>query len=285
LNIQFLNAQSSAQLFIDLEKCCGSSEWIKKVIAARPYKDIEGLYQTSDNIWASLAEDDYLEAFTHHPQIGDIESMKKKFASTASWAENEQKGSNQASIAVLSALKIANQEYLAKFGFIFIVCATGKTAQQMLDLLNQRMPNKRKTEIQLAALEQNKITHLRIDKLLSNKSAENNGDTMSPITTHILDTAKGCPAANIAVTLEYFTNNNWDIIAQGTSDADGRIMNWMEGSLQKGQYRICFITAAYHNNKGFFPSVTINFTIDNPDQHYHVPLLLSPYSYSTYRGS
>ena len=152
MNTHLLNTQSSAQLFIDLEKCCGSSEWIKMIIAARPYKDIECLYQTSDNIWASLSEDDYLEAFTHHPQIGDIESMKKKFASTASWAENEQKGSSQASIAVLSALKIANQEYLAKFGFIFIVCATGKTAQQMLDLLNQRMPNDRSTEIQLSLI-------------------------------------------------------------------------------------------------------------------------------------
>jgi len=281
LNIQLLNVLSNAQLFIDLEKCCGSSEWIKKVIAARPYKDREDLYQTSDNIWASLSEDDYLEAFTHHPQIGDIESMKKKFASTANWAKNEQKGSSQASIEVLSALKTANQEYLAKFGFIFIVCATGKTAQQMLNLLNQRRPNDRSIEIKIAALEQNKITHLRIEKLLS----DNNENKMSPITTHILDTAKGCPAANIAVTLEVLTNNTWEAIAKGTSDADGRIMNWMDTPLQKGQYRINFMTAPYHNNEGFFPSVTINFTIDNPDQHYHVPLLLSPFSYSTYRGS
>jgi 2-oxo-4-hydroxy-4-carboxy-5-ureidoimidazoline decarboxylase len=167
LNIQLLNAQSSAQLFIDLEKCCGSSEWIKKVIDARPFIHRENLFQISDDIWAKLNEDDYLEAFTHHPQIGDIESMKKKFTSTANWAENEQKGSNQASIEVLSALKIANQKYLVKFGFIFIVCATGKTAQQMLDLLNQRMPNDRESEIQIAALEQNKITHLRIEKLFN----------------------------------------------------------------------------------------------------------------------
>jgi 5-hydroxyisourate hydrolase/2-oxo-4-hydroxy-4-carboxy-5-ureidoimidazoline decarboxylase len=281
LNIQLLNVLPNGQLFIDLEKCCGSSEWIKKVIASRPYKDIENLYRTSDNIWTSLREDDYLEAFTHHPQIGDIDSMKKKFASTANWAENEQKGSNQASIEVLSKLKITNQEYLAKFGFIFIVCATGKTAQQMLDLLNQRMLNDRTTEIQIAALEQNKITHLRIDKLLS----DNNENKMSPITTHILDTAKGCPAANIAVTLEVLTNNTWEAIAKGTSDDDGRIMNWMDTPLQKGEYRINFITAPYHNNNGFFPSVTINFMIENTDQHYHVPLLLSPYSYSTYRGS
>jgi 5-hydroxyisourate hydrolase len=108
---------------------------------------------------------------------------------------------------------------------------------------------------------------------------------MSPITTHVLDTAKGCPAANITVTLEFFNADNWELVAQGTTDTDGRIMDWMPEAAQKGQYRINFATAAYHHNKGFFPSVTINFMIDNPEQHYHVPLLLSPFSFSTYRGS
>jgi 5-hydroxyisourate hydrolase len=108
---------------------------------------------------------------------------------------------------------------------------------------------------------------------------------MSPITTHVLDTAKGCPAANINVSLEYLNNKSWETVATGITDADGRIMNWMENSSQVGEYRIIFATAAYHQNKGFFPSVSINFTIDNPDQHYHVPLLLSPFSFSTYRGS
>ena len=108
---------------------------------------------------------------------------------------------------------------------------------------------------------------------------------MSPITTHVLDTAKGCPAANIAVTLEYLAEENWHIIAKGYTDNDGRIMDWMDKDANKGEYRITFQTAEYHNNKGFFPSVTINFIIENPEQHYHVPLLLSPFSFSTYRGS
>ncbi len=108
---------------------------------------------------------------------------------------------------------------------------------------------------------------------------------MSPITTHVLDTAKGCPAANIPVTLEYLNNDNWQVVAQGFTDTDGRIMNWMDGKSRAGEYRISFATASYHKNKGFFPSVTINFTIDNAEQHYHVPLLLSPFSFSTYRGS
>jgi len=108
---------------------------------------------------------------------------------------------------------------------------------------------------------------------------------MSPITTHVLDTAKGCPAKNIPVTLEFLSNDQWSIVAQGLTDDDGRIMDWMSQQAQTGEYRISFTTASYHENKGFFPSVTINFMIDNPEQHYHVPLLLSPFSFSTYRGS
>lgn len=108
---------------------------------------------------------------------------------------------------------------------------------------------------------------------------------MSPITTHVLDTAKGCPAADIDVTLEFLNKGAWTPIAKGTTDADGRIMDWMDNGTQAGEYRITFATASYHMGKGFFPSVSINFNIDNPDQHYHVPLLLSPFSFSTYRGS
>jgi 5-hydroxyisourate hydrolase len=108
---------------------------------------------------------------------------------------------------------------------------------------------------------------------------------MSPITTHVLDTAKGCPAANIAVTLEVLENNIWKTIATGQTNQDGRIMDWMDESAIVAEYSICFETAKYHKNKGFFPSVTINFIVDNPGQHYHVPLLLSPFSFSTYRGS
>jgi len=108
---------------------------------------------------------------------------------------------------------------------------------------------------------------------------------MSPITTHVLDTAKGCPASNIEVLLEFSNNGKWQTVAAGVTDSDGRIMNWMETKSHIGEYRITFSTASYHNNKGFFPSVCINFNIDHPDQHYHVPLLLSPFSFSTYRGS
>ncbi len=109
---------------------------------------------------------------------------------------------------------------------------------------------------------------------------------MSPITTHVLDTAKGCPAADIAVILEYSTApDQWQQIASGKTDADGRIMEWMDGTASAGKYRLTFDTDAYHQGEGFFPSVVIVFSINAEESHYHVPLLLSPFSFSTYRGS
>ena len=107
---------------------------------------------------------------------------------------------------------------------------------------------------------------------------------MAGITTHVLDTAQGRPGQGIAVTLAIRTLDDWRTIARGVTDADGRVRTLTEGvELQKATYRLTFDTAAYGN--AFFPEVAIVFRVENPAQHYHVPLLLSPFGYSTYRGS
>ena len=112
---------------------------------------------------------------------------------------------------------------------------------------------------------------------------------MTPITTHVLDTAKGQPAAGIQVKLEKSSNTGLLLIAQGITDTDGRITKWttdsFESDFTSGNYQITFDTDAYHQGKGFFPQVCIPFRVNNIEQHYHVPLLLSPFRYSTYRGS
>lgn len=112
---------------------------------------------------------------------------------------------------------------------------------------------------------------------------------MSPITTHILDTAAGCPADGVAVVLEQQTESGWSTRAQGTTDDDGRVKDLLtEGSLEAGIYRITFDIEGYYERqsiRGFYPHATIVFRVDDPEQHYHVPLLLSPFGYSTYRGS
>ena len=107
---------------------------------------------------------------------------------------------------------------------------------------------------------------------------------MSGITTHVLDTARGRPAAGVPVRLERREGAGWRGIARGTTDDDGRLRSLTGPSIEAGTYRITFDTGAYNAN-GFFPEVSIVFEVNDAAQHYHVPLLLSPFGYSTYRGS
>ena len=112
---------------------------------------------------------------------------------------------------------------------------------------------------------------------------------MSPITTHILDTASGSPAADVDVQLEIKDRDEWRLVGQGSTNADGRCKGLMnEGTLRAGTYRISFDTSGYYQSlqqKCFYPEVRICFLVEDSDQHYHVPLLLSPFGFSTYRGS
>ncbi len=165
--LDILNASSEDDAKEELSRCCGASQWVEKMLARRPFHSVEELFSTADDIWFKLAQKDWLEAFSHHPRIGDVDSLRAKFASTASWCENEQKGVSQATENVLHQLAALNDEYFEKYGFIFIVCATGKTAEQMLEILKSRIPNNEDDEIAVAAGEQAKITKIRLEKLVS----------------------------------------------------------------------------------------------------------------------
>lgn len=107
----------------------------------------------------------------------------------------------------------------------------------------------------------------------------------SPITTHVLDTAKGVPAKGLSVVLELKDKNHWVVLAQGVTDADGRVDTLLppDHELRIGTYRLTFAVGAWQD--GFYPEVAVSFSVKDPERHYHVPVLLSPYGYSTYRGS
>ena len=131
-----------------------------------PADDLVELLEDAEEQWFKCSEEDWKEAFAQHPKIGDFESLQKKFESTSEWASGEQSGVNNASQQTLEALAEDNKKYEDKFGYIFIVCATGKSAEEMLGILNERLLNDPKDEIEIAADEQNTITKLRIEKLL-----------------------------------------------------------------------------------------------------------------------
>lgn len=148
-------------------KCCGAHRWVHKMAHKRPFRDTADLLASADDLWEQLGEEDWLEAFTHHPKIGDLSSLRAKFANTQAWASGEQAGTAAATEAVLTGLADGNAQYEARFGYIFIVCATGKSAQEMLDLLRARLGHSPAHEIRIAAAEQAKITRLRLEKLLA----------------------------------------------------------------------------------------------------------------------
>jgi len=156
--IDRLNALAPQESEAALLACCGSRRWARQVAESRLFRDISEIKEAADRIWWSLGREDWLEAFAAHPRIGEKGSRR---------SEDEQAGARGAEEETLAALVAANREYEARFNHIFIVCATGKSAGEMLDLLRERLDNDPETELRIAAEEQRKITHLRLEKLLS----------------------------------------------------------------------------------------------------------------------
>jgi 2-oxo-4-hydroxy-4-carboxy-5-ureidoimidazoline decarboxylase len=164
-----LNSLSAAGAETELLKCCGSTEWARSLAVRRPFGDAPELYAAADEIWWSLSVRDWLEAFAAHPRIGGGRepAARAQHAQAEGWSRQEQAGARDAAQATLDELAAANRAYEEKFGHIYIVCATGKTAGEMLALLHARLSNEAGAELRTAAGEQSKITKLRLEKLLT----------------------------------------------------------------------------------------------------------------------
>ncbi len=301
------------------------------MLQSRPFADDNAVFATADRIWATMERADILEAFSHHPKIGsDMQSLRARFPQTHQWSGQEQSAVQQANESTLQALAEGNRRYEQRFGYIFIVCATGKTAEEMLAFLQTRLPNPPEIELPIAAAEQAKITAIRLRKLPDppTPNTQNNtqppssaphpntdpnisdapssalpqapssprithvtGTSMrSPITTHALDTHLGKPATQLPIQLhKRDESGEWKLLASGTTNNDGRISDLLApGSLQTGVYQMRFDTGTYfaaRQTPTFYPEVLITFAIHATDEHYHVPLLISPFGFSTYRGS
>ena len=165
--IDQLNSLLSAQAEDEFLKCCGSKRWASEMADARPFANTDELAAKADSIWWSLGEEDWLEAFRAHPKIGEQKAAAAQSEQARSWSAREQSGVQEAATETKAALAAGNREYENRFGFIFIVCATGKTSDEMLRILNARLQNAHGTELRVAAAEQRKITQLRLEKLLN----------------------------------------------------------------------------------------------------------------------
>jgi OHCU decarboxylase len=174
MRLDDLNALGEDAASREFLRCCGSSRWAQKMAAERPFTSVDAMFRAAEATWSGLDRADWLEAFAAHPQIGQRAGGsggsggpgEAGGADTARWSAEEQAGMSAAAEATRLRLASANREYEARFGYIFIVCATGKTAGAMLELLERRLPNDPDAEIQIAADEQRTITRLRLAKLL-----------------------------------------------------------------------------------------------------------------------
>ena len=163
MTIKLFNKISKAEKQKQLMSFCGSSTWTDQMIKQFPFASENNLIETATNVWYNQCSSiDWLESFTQHPKIGDVKSLSKKFAG------KEQTSVAAATKKTIAALAKANTEYQAKFGFIFIVCATGKSATEMLSLLGEMLSNNIGEELHLAMGEQMKITKLRFKTQITN---------------------------------------------------------------------------------------------------------------------
>ncbi|MBA0669281.1 hypothetical protein Goklo_007435 [Gossypium klotzschianum] len=338
--------------------CCGSSQFAKQMALASPFPSVDHAISVAKDIWFDKVDViGWLEAFAAHTRIGESPSSHTK---SAQWSKGEQSTAlATATDSGLQELSDWNARYRQKFGHVFLICASGRSAAEILGELKNRYSNRPIHELEIASQEQMKITELRLRKLFSARTkADSTGSqystavaskaemfgfkspfilffflhflkleervgiigqhltaplegfpakapqvqarTRPPITTHVLDVSRGSPAAGIEVRLEMWKSSQprpsfggtdiggWVLEGCSTTDRDGRSGQLMSivDALSPGVYRISFNTGKY-NPGVFFPYVSIVFEIKDTQkfEHFHVPLLLSPFSFSTYRGS
>lgn|SRR4051812_27315189 len=159
MTLEELNTAESTIAEEGLLKCCGSRRWAAALSSRRPFTSVGDLHTAAQDIWQLLGASDWLEAFASHPKIGEIRPV-------SNWSAQEQAGMGAAGLDTAREIETLNQEYRDRFSYIFVVCASGKSAVEMRDLLKQRLRNDPEIELRTAAGEQMKITHLRLDKLI-----------------------------------------------------------------------------------------------------------------------
>lgn len=166
MNVETISTLSPDALADAFARTCGARRWVEAMVASAPFADSQAVHDAADRAFGALTEADWLEAFAHHPRIGDVSRLRERFAASGAHSEKEQGGAMAgASEDVVERLFAKNQAYEARHGHIFIVCASGKSAAEMLALLEARIDLDPAEEVANCAAEQAKITHLRLDAL------------------------------------------------------------------------------------------------------------------------
>ena len=159
-----LSPESAAEVF---RACCGASRWVDAMVARRPFASTDMVMSMADDIWLAMGPDDWHEAFAHHPRIGQRDAAKPQGERAEAWSAGEQSSVATADTSIQDELAEINRAYEARFGYIYIVCASGRSADELLEIARRRLTNAPDDELRVAAEEQRQITRLRLRKLLS----------------------------------------------------------------------------------------------------------------------
>jgi hydroxyisourate hydrolase len=269
-----LNTASPDEVARILRECLAVDSWVAGVLAARPYQDEEALLGAASAIADGLTTEEVLGALHSHPRIGQRPTGA---GTAAAWSRQEQAGVGS-DVDIAARLRAGNAAYEDRFGHIYLVFASGKSGSDILADLESRMDNQPDEELAVARGHLRDIALVRLRRLLHETSA---------ITTHVLDAATGLPAQGVPVVLEVSQGDGWTVLDQAATDADGRLRRLGPEQVDAGVYRLRFDTDSYYRDPAatFFPEITITFRITDSTRHHHVPILLSPFAYSTYRGS
>ncbi|WP_158866294.1 2-oxo-4-hydroxy-4-carboxy-5-ureidoimidazoline decarboxylase [Leifsonia sp. AG29] len=248
--------------------------WVEDVIARAPYDTLDALVGAAVAAATPLSEAEIDQALAHHPRIGERPTGE---GASQQLSRKEQQATDADDAELAAAIAAGNRAYEERFGRVFLIRAAGRSRREVLAELERRLGNPAEVELAEVAEQLRQIAALRLRTLLATPR--------SRVTTHVLDIAAGRPVPGVPVHLDSWTSAGWQRIASGATDADGRVAHLGPAELAVGRYRLTFATAAYLGPEAFLPEVLVVFVLGDAEAHYHVPLLLSPFGYSTYRGS
>lgn len=291
ITLDALNAASPADFTAALGAIFEHAPWVaERVVAGRPFETVAALHDAMMAAVHAAAPQERLALIAGHPELGGKVARAGAMAE-ASRQEQGALGLDRLSDAEFARFETLNAAYAGRFGFPFIVAVARHTRDSILAQFERRLAHDRDTEIVATLAEIGHITRLRLVKAMDGPGKPK---TEGRLSTHVLDTAAGRPAAGVRLTLWEIGASARSLLARAVTNVDGRTDAPLLGGapLRIGRYEIAFEIGAYFTARGvaqadppFLDVVPLAFAIAEPEGHYHVPLLASPWSYSTYRGS
>jgi 2-oxo-4-hydroxy-4-carboxy-5-ureidoimidazoline decarboxylase len=287
-----LNACSTADFVAALANVFEYSPWIaEQAASSRPFAGVGPLFDAMKAAVDRAPSELRLALIKAHPDLAD-KTQRAAGLTAESNAEQNSVGLDRLSDAEYEAFERVNNAYRSKFGFPYIVCVRRQTKDSILRDFERRLPNDAATEMQTSVEEICRIAALRLDQLVA---ADDRLQVHGRLSTHVLDTHSGKPAAGIAVELIELSDLGASrVVTRAVTNSDGRTDHPLIGGrpVPIGRYELTFSVGTYFaalmvpmSDPPFLDRIPLRFSVSEPEGHLHVPLLVTPWSYATYRGS